>query len=118
MSSVRAKNKQLHELTDMYESLRGQVTHRSHDMQQLRSKITDSRNKLDNLNQSLSAVQLGTDLEMKTTSLDQLKVICNSCTFLVLYGQSMLTCVLADSKWYADILPKIMLPPSALGIWS
>ena len=74
MSSVRLRTKQVHELVDLYESLRGQVSHRSHDLDLLHSKVKDSRGKLRGFSDVLGGMQLGTDLEMKTTQLDQLKV--------------------------------------------
>ena len=90
MSSVRLRTKQVHELVDLYESLRGQVSHRSHDLDQLNSKVKDSRGKLRGFSDVLGGMQPGTDLEMKTTQLDQLKVL-RHFLFLLVCGSLSLT---------------------------
>ena len=90
MSSVRLRTKQVHELVDLYESLRGQVSHRSHELDKLHSKVKDSRGKLRGSSDVLSGMQPGTDLEMKTTQLDQLKVL-RHFLFLLVCGSLSLT---------------------------
>lgn len=74
MSSIISKTKHLHDLSAIYETCRGQVSHRSQDLEIVQSKLEESRASLNNMAGILENFQLSLDLSTKTNQLDALKV--------------------------------------------
>jgi len=94
-SSVLSRTRQVKELSGIYETCRGHVSHRAQDLQLLHDRIEDGRKRLSELTATLDTTQLALDLDTKTLHLDELKVrlVCvhDSCECLTVSQTSLLS---------------------------
>lgn len=73
-SEYITRSKLLQNLSELYDSCRGQVTHRSHDLDQLKQRLESSRGRLSQITNALEQLELALDLDAKTTQYDRLRV--------------------------------------------